>query len=131
MTDHAIMQLQAEFARIACRQCTEAGLQALRDSADRAAGVGGSWESQAAAYAEFHCLLANVTGGSAYYLLARLTSGSMRDLITRAGPESGEFTAAAHRRLIRKLEERDADGAAQEMERYVALLNRHQPAGAS
>ena len=54
----------------------------------------------------------------------------VRDLITRAGPESGEFIAAAHRGLIRKLEERDADGAAREMERYVALLDRHQPAGA-
>jgi DNA-binding FadR family transcriptional regulator len=130
MTDHAIMQLQAEFARIACRQCTEAGLQALRESADRAARVEGSWEGRAAAYAEFHCLLAEVTGGSAYYLLARLMSGSVLDLITRAGPESGEFMAAAHRRLIRKMEERDADGAAQEMELYVALLS-HQPAGAS
>jgi hypothetical protein len=57
-------------------------------------------------------------------------SGSVLDLITRAGPESGEFMAAAHRRLIRKMEERDADGAAQEMELYVALLS-HQPAGAS
>lgn len=131
MTDHAIVQLQAEFARVACRQGTEAGLQALREKADRAARVEGSWEGRAAAYAEFHCLLADVTGGSAYYLLAKLMSGSVRDLITRAGPESGEFIAAAHRRLIRKLEERDADGAAEEMERYVALLSHHQPAGAS
>jgi DNA-binding FadR family transcriptional regulator len=123
MTEHAIMQLEAEFARIACRQCTEAGLQALRESADRAASVGGSWETRAAAYAEFQCLLADVTGGSAYYLLAKLMSGSVRDMITRAGPGSGEFIAAAHSRLIQKLEERDADGAAQEMERYVALLS--------
>jgi DNA-binding FadR family transcriptional regulator len=130
MTDHAIMQLQAEFARIACRQCTEAGLQALRESADRAARAEGSWEGRAAAYAEFHCLLAEVTGGSAYHLLATLMSGSVLDMITRAGPESGEFMADAHRRLIRKMEERDADGAAQEMELYVALLS-HQPAGAS
>ena len=123
MTDHAIMELQAEFARTACRQCTEAGLQALRESADRTARAAGTWESRAAAYAEFHCQLADATGGSAYYLLARLVSGSVRDLITRAGPESGEFIAAAHRRLIRRLEERDADGAAEEMERYVARLS--------
>jgi DNA-binding FadR family transcriptional regulator len=131
MTDHAIMQLEAEFARAACRQCTEAGLRALRECADSAARVGGPWESRAAAYAEFHCLLADVTGGSAYYLLARLMSDSVRDLIIRAGPDSAEFIAAAHRRLIRKLEEGDADGAAQEMERCVALLSHHQRAGAS
>jgi DNA-binding FadR family transcriptional regulator len=125
------MELEAEFARVACRQCTEAGLQALRECAASAAGVGGSWESRAAAYAEFHCLLADVTGGSAYYLLARLMNGSVRDLITRAGPESGEFIAAAHRRLIQRLEKRDADGAAEEMERCVALLTGHQQAGAS
>jgi DNA-binding FadR family transcriptional regulator len=130
MTDHAMMQLQAEFARVACRQCTEAGLQALRESADRAVRLGGSWESRAAAYAEFHCLLAEVTGGSAYYLLATLMSGSVLDMIARAGPESGEFIAAAHRRLIRKLEERDADGAAEEMDCYVTLLSHYQPAGA-
>lgn len=130
MTDHAIMQLQAEFARVACRQCTESGLRALRENADWAARLGGSWEGRAAAYAEFHCLLVDVTGGSAYYLLAMLMSGSVRDLITRAGPESGEFITAAHRRLIRKLEERDADGAAEEMECFVTLLSHYQPVDA-
>lgn len=132
MTDHAIMRLQAEFARTASRQRTEADLRMLRESADRASRLDvGAWDSRAAAHAEFHCLLADATGGSAYSLLARLTSGSVRDMITLAGPDAAGLIAATHRRLIRHLEERDAGDAAGEMERYLALLRRGKPAAVS
>ena len=125
MSDHAIMRLQAEFARTASYQRTEAHLRLLRECSDRASRLGGAWEGRAAAHAEFHRLLADATGGSAYSLLARLISGSVRDMITRAGPDAGDLITAAHRRLTRRLEERDADGAAREMERFLALLSAH------
>lgn len=130
MTDHAIMRLEAEFARAASRQRTEADLRMLRESADRARRLDGAWEGRAAAHAEFHCLLADATGG-AYSLLARLTCDGMRDMITRAGPDADGLITAAHRRLTRLLEERDADGAAEEMERYLALLSQCKPAAVS
>ena len=128
MTDHAIIRLEAEFARIAGIQRTETGLQVLRESADRASRVNGAWETRAAAHAEFLCLLAGVTGGSAYSLLAQLISGSVLDMITRAGPGAVELISGAHRRLIQLIEDRDADGAAEEMERYLALLSQGEPA---
>jgi DNA-binding FadR family transcriptional regulator len=128
MTDTAIIRLEAEFARIASSQRTEDGLRALRESVDRASRVGGSWETRAAAHAEFLSLLAGVTGGSAYYLLAQLISGSIRELITRAGPGTADLVTGAHRQLIRLLDARDADGAAREMERYLARLSAAKPA---
>jgi DNA-binding FadR family transcriptional regulator len=127
MTDHAIIRLEAEFARTACIQRTENGLRVLRESVDRASQVSGAWETRAAAHAEFLRLLAYVTGGSAYYLLAQLISGSVRDIITRAGPGAGELISGTHRRLIQLLEARDAEGAAEEMERYLALLSHGEP----
>lgn len=129
MTDHAIMRLQAECARTATYQRTEADLRLLRESSDRASRLGGAWEGRAAAHAEFHRLLADATGGSAYSLLARLISGSVRDMITRAGPDAGDLITAAHRRLTRHLEQHDADGAAREMERFMALLTQPKPGG--
>lgn len=128
MTDHAIIRLEAEFARVAGIQRTESGLRVLRESVDRASRVNGAWEARAATHAEFFRLLADATGGSAYYLLAHLISGSVRDMITRAGPGAGELILRTHRRLIRLLEDRDADGAAEEMERYLALLSQGEPA---
>lgn len=131
MTDHAIMRLQAEFARAACFQRTEADLRELRESADGADRLDGTWETRAAAHAEFHRLLADATGGTAYSLLALLVSGSMRDMITQAGPDAEGLITAAHRRLTRHLEQRDADGAAREMEHYLTLLSRRKPAAMS
>jgi DNA-binding FadR family transcriptional regulator len=131
MTDHAIVRLQAEFARTASIQRTEASLRLLRESADRASRMDGPWEDRAAAHAEFHGLLADATRGSAYSLLARLISDSVLDMITRAGPEAGDLITAAHRRLTRYLEERDGAGAAREMERYLALLSQDNPATVS
>ena len=131
MTDHAIVRLQAEFARTASRQRTKADLRMLRESADTASRLDGARTSRAAAHAEFLCLLADATGGSAYSLLARLISGSVRDMITQAGPDAGDLITAAHRRLTRHLEERDADGAGREMERFLALLSQRKPAAVS
>jgi DNA-binding FadR family transcriptional regulator len=131
MTDHAIIGLQAEFARAACYRRTEDDLRILRVSADRASRLDGDWDIRSAAHAEFHILLADASRGGAYALIARLISGSVRDLVTRAGPESDDLIIAAHRRLIRYLEERDADGATQEMARYLAVLSQREPTAVS
>jgi WhiB family redox-sensing transcriptional regulator len=125
-TTHAIMQIQAEFARTASQRRTEADLRMLRHSVSRASGLNGAWEDRAAAHAEFHCLLADATGASAYALLARLISGGVREMIAWAGPSAGDLITAAHRRLTRHLETHDADGTAREMERYLALLGQAQ-----
>lgn len=126
VTMHAFMQVQVEFARTASQRRTEDDLRALRDSIRRASGRSGAWKDQAAAHAEFHRLLADATGASAYALLAQLTSAGVREMIAWAGPAAGDFITAAHRRLMRHLETRDADGAAREMERYLALLGQVQ-----
>lgn len=59
-------------------------------------------------------------------LLARLISDSVRDMIVWARSPAGEFITASHRRLIRHLETRDADGAARETEHYSARLGQCQ-----
>ena len=128
LTDHAIMRLQAEFARTASYQRTEADLWLLRENCDMASRLDGDWPSRAAAHAEFHRLLADATGGSAYSLLARLISGSVRDMITRAGPDAGDVITTAHRRLTRHLEQRDPDGATLEMEHFLTLLSQRKSA---
>jgi GntR family transcriptional regulator, transcriptional repressor for pyruvate dehydrogenase complex len=122
MTEHAIAGLQAEFARAACFQRSENDLRVLRESIDQASRLDGGWEGRAGAHAQFHCLLADASGGGAYAMLARLISDSVRDLMRAAGPDAEDVIVAAHRRLVACVEERDADGATWEMERFLAML---------
>ena len=49
-------------------------------------------------------------------------------MITRAGPDAGDLMTAAHRRLTLRLEERHADGAAREMERFLGIIQHAQGA---
>jgi GntR family transcriptional regulator, transcriptional repressor for pyruvate dehydrogenase complex len=127
----ALTLLQTEFARTASHERTEEDLRMLRLSVDRASRLDGAWEEKADAHAEFHSLLADATRVPAYSLLARVISGSVRDMIAWAGPTAGEFITDSHRRLIRHLETQDADGAAGEAEHYLAGLGQCQEASAA
>ena len=123
MTDHAIMRLQAgdraNRQPPAHRSRPVAAARELRQGEPS----GRRLDSRAAAHADIRRLLGDATGGSAYALLAQLISGSVRDMITWAGPDAENLITAARRRLTRRVEERDADGAAREMERFLALLS--------
>jgi hypothetical protein len=55
-------------------------------------------------------------------LLARFISGSMHDMIWAAGPAAEDMIIASRRRLLGRLEIRDADGAAREMEDCLTRL---------
>ena len=120
-----LMLLQSTFARFACTQRTARDLDVLRDSVARACALppDAPWDRKAAAHAEFHRLLADATGMSVVALVARYISGSLQDLITRAGPSAEHLIIASRHRLLGHLEARDEDGAAREMEDHLTRLD--------
>jgi DNA-binding GntR family transcriptional regulator len=126
MTRSALMLMQSTFARVACEQRSPQALHALRASVDqaRALPADAAWDRKAAAHAEFHHLLAEATGASGYALMARSIGGSLREMITLAGPAAEDLIIASRRRMLRHLACRDADGAAREMEDHIARLSR-------
>jgi GntR family transcriptional regulator, transcriptional repressor for pyruvate dehydrogenase complex len=125
MTRSALMLMQSTFARVACEQRTPQDLHALRASVDQACALlaDAAWDRKAAAYAEFHHLLAEATGTSGYALLARSVGGSLEELIMLAGPAAEDLIIASRHRMLRHLASRDADGAAREMEDHMARLS--------
>jgi DNA-binding FadR family transcriptional regulator len=120
----ALTRVQSVVARLASAHRTGHDLRILRESAERAAGLppDAGWERKAVAHAEFYSLLADATGTSAYALLARCVSGSIRDMIVLAGPSAESLIIASRRRLLVYLRARDADGAAQEMADHLERL---------
>ena len=129
MTRSALMLMQSTFARVACEQRTPRDLYVLRASVDQACALPAeaAWDRKAAAHAEFHCLLADATGMSVVALLARYISGSLQDLITRAGPSAEHLIIDSRHRLLGHLETRDEDGAAREMEAHLTRLDSRPP----
>ena len=88
------------------------------------AAADAAWDRKAAAHAEFHHLLAEATGAPGYALIARSIGGSLREMITLAGPAAEDLIIASRRRMLRHLACRDADGAAREMEDHMTRLSR-------
>ena len=127
MARSALMLVQSTFARAACEHGTPQDLYVMRASVDRACALpaGAGWERKAAAHAEFHYLLAEATGAAGYALLARSMGGSLREIITLAGPVAERLIIASRRRMLLHLGSRDADGAALEMEDHMARLFQH------
>jgi len=119
---HGITVFEVEFARAASQSCSPENLRALRETVGRASRSDAGWEDRSAAHADFYCGLADATGVPAYSLLARYMRGSVQEMIARAGPAAGDGITGVHRRLIRCLEDRDSDGAAREIERWLARL---------
>jgi DNA-binding FadR family transcriptional regulator len=126
MTEPSLIQVHSVIARIACHRRTGQDLRVLRDSVEQACGLprGASWERKAIAHAEFHCLLADATGTSAYALLARCISSSVRGMIVAAGPPAEYLIIASRRRLLIYLCARDGDGAAWEMADCLGRLGK-------
>lgn len=125
-TGSALMLVQSTFARAACQQRTPQDLYALRASVDQACALpaDAAWDRKAAAHAEFHYLLAEATGASGYALMARSIGGSLREMITLAGPAAEDIIIFSRCRMLGHLTSRDADGAAREMEDHMARLSR-------
>ena len=125
MTGSALMLMQSTFARVACEQRTPRDLHVLRTSVDQACALpaDAAWDRKAAAHAEFHYLLAEATGASRYARMARAIGGSLREMITLAGPPAEDLIIVSRCGLLRYLASRDADGAAREMEDHMARLS--------
>lgn len=125
MTIAPIIELQAAVARTACALRTGRDLRVLRESVDQAAVTrpGQSWRRRAAAHAEFHGLLADAAGRSRHCASARSISGAIRDAIVAAGPSADSYISRSHRRLLIYLRAGDGDGAAREMDDYLARLD--------
>ena len=125
MTRSALMLMQSTFARVACEQRTPRDLHVLRASVDQACALPAeaAWDRKAAAHAEFHHLLAEAAGAPGYALIARSIRGSLREMITLAGPAAEDLIIVSRCRMLRHLASRDADGAAREMEDHIARLS--------
>ena len=125
MTGSALMLIQSTFARVACEQRTPRDLHVLRASVDQACALPAvvAWDRKAAAHVEFHHLLAEAAGASGYALIARSIGGSLREMITLAGPTAEDLIIVSRCRMLRHLASRDADGAAREMEDHMARLS--------
>lgn len=123
----ALMLTQSAIARVACEQRTPRDLHVLQASVDQACALPAeaAWDRKAAAHEEFHHLLAEATGASGYALITKSIGGSLREMITLAGPAAEDLIIVSRCRMLRHLASRDADGAAREMEDHMARLSQH------
>jgi hypothetical protein len=125
MTRDALVLIQSAVVRAACEQRTEQDLAALRASVEQAAGVppGDGWERRAAAHVEFHNLLADATGNPVLAILVRSMTDTLRDIVVAVGPTADEAIVGSRGRLLRHLQDRDAESAAGEMEEHLSRLD--------
>jgi DNA-binding GntR family transcriptional regulator len=119
------MLIQSAVVRAACEQRTELDLVALRESVERAVSVPASdgWERRAAAHAEFHNLLADVTGNPVLAILVRSMTDTLREVVVAVGPSADDLIVSSRRRLLGHLRAGDAERAAEEMEDHLACLD--------
>jgi DNA-binding FadR family transcriptional regulator len=129
--DDTLFQVSAA-TRIACLRMTDAHLQAVADSADRAICLPArsQWGRKASAYAEIFALLAesanDPAAGRVDPAVGRVladTATSMRSVMFAAGRGADGMIASSRRRLLACLRARDAEGAAREMEEHLRGLH--------
>jgi hypothetical protein len=125
MTRDALVLIQSAVVRAACEQRTEQDLASLRASVEQAASVppGDGWERRAAAHVEFHNLLADATGNPVLAILVRSMTDTLRDIMVAVGPTADEVIVSSRGRLLRLLQDRDAESAAGEMEEHLGRLD--------
>ena len=122
--DDAFSQVPAA-TRIACLRMTDAHLEAVADSADRASSLPArsQWGRKAFAYAEIFARLAESANDPAAGRVRADPPKSMPSMMLAAGRGADGMIASSRRRLLACLRARDADGAALEMEEHLRGLH--------
>jgi DNA-binding GntR family transcriptional regulator len=115
----------ADAVETACRDLTGQQLTALRDSVAAACQLPGAdqWDRKAAAHAAFFTVLAEVGGDSAAGLVLARGGELARDLLQTAGPVANGIVVNSRRRFMQSLADRDAEGAALEVEMHFRALH--------
>jgi DNA-binding FadR family transcriptional regulator len=121
----ATLRIATVVTRAACETMTDEHLAALEANLAEVARLteAGEWERKAQANLEFQRLLAQATGNPILVIIMDALIGVLREVIGRVGPRQDDFTLRSRRRLLKRLRERDADGAAAEIERYLVRLH--------
>jgi DNA-binding GntR family transcriptional regulator len=125
MTEDAMISLLSAATRIACRRMTPQHLDALHASVERACRLSArhDWEGKVTAHAELFTMLGDLTGDCGLARLVRSAAGRLEELVMTVGPVADGIILSSHRRLLHQLRVSDADGAAREVERHLAVLH--------
>jgi GntR family transcriptional repressor for pyruvate dehydrogenase complex len=117
--------LQRIVVWVACERMSEEDLRGLQSDVEVTSALSAStaWERKAPMHAGFLRLLADATGNP----VARIVTGPLVDLVCdlllAIGPSIDQRVVGSRRRLVGHLRERDAAGAAGEMERHLRYVH--------
>lgn len=113
-------------ARLACERASEKDMAALSDCVARAltAGKAGDIETRSATNFEFHHLLAQASGNPILVILTEAISEINKRFAEEAGPPPNRTILPSRRRLMERLQERDADGAVAEIAKQIRDVER-------
>jgi DNA-binding FadR family transcriptional regulator len=121
----AMRRITTVVTRAACENITDDDITALEANLTEVARLteAGEWERKAHVNLEFQRLLAQATGNPILAIITDSLVDVLGAVIARVGPLQDDFTLRSRRRLLKRLRERDADGAADEIERYLRRLH--------
>ena len=116
--------MQITAARIACKRMTEPSLMTLRHAVEHASSLPRKprWPRKAAAHAKIFTLLADMSHDQASDVFG-VSNGFIGEVIRVIGPAADGMLTSSHRRLLRHLAGRDANGAELEVERLLRVLH--------
>ncbi|MFV2173709.1 FadR/GntR family transcriptional regulator [Actinomadura sp. LOL_016] len=121
----AAQRISTVVTRAACENITDedfAALEANLSEVERLTEAG-QWERKAQVNLEFQRLLAQATANPILVIIADSLIGVLSEVVKRVGPRQDDFTLRSRRRLLKHLHDRDADGAAAEIESYQRRLH--------
>jgi DNA-binding FadR family transcriptional regulator len=121
----ATRRIATVVTRAACETITDDDIAAMETNLKEVARLteAGEWERKAHVNLEFQRLLAQATGNPILVIMMDSLVNVLGAIIARVGPLQDDFTLRSRRRLLKRLRERDSDGAADEIERYLHRLH--------
>ena len=121
----ARLWLETTVVRVACERMTPEYLAALEANVALAEELtaGEDWGHRAEVHIEFHKILVGATQNPLFIFLMNSVLELLPPIIAAVGPSRDSTVMQSRRRLMDKLRERDADGAAAEMERHLRRLH--------
>jgi GntR family transcriptional repressor for pyruvate dehydrogenase complex len=113
--------------RIACQRATEADFDMLRENvrASEEAVAKGDVAERVRINLEFHRILAKASGNPVLFILTDALLEIQSQLIQVLTPAPEKLVMASRRRLLRHLQVRNEEKAAQEMENHLKMLQRY------
>lgn len=116
--------IESLVSRIASERATEGDLAALTANVDTAEAMYHQrlYNEKIDVHIEFHNILARATHNPVMVMLMGALMELMRDFANEVGGEQNDLTIKARRKFLRKLRDRDGDGAAAAMTQHIKKL---------